>query len=393
LAKPSVVISGEQARVPFLRGILIRSLQEAGLSFEDALGVATAVRDDLRSIDGITGQELRQRVGTYLEPFDDEIARRYLNPVGPTPSISVRFPNGTRAPFSRGRHRLGLESCGLSTDDADRIANQVFRRLADEHTEEVDSARLAHMTHDLLQEKMGQAAAHRYVVWEEYHHSHRPLILLIGGTAGSGKSTIAAHLAHRLDIVRMQSTDMLREVMRGMIPEHLMPVLHTSTYAAWKQFPTGTADEADESRVAQGFMLQVELVAVACTAVIERALKERVSLVIEGVHVHPVLIERLRRDTDAVIVPLMLGVLKPSELKSRLQGRGKKAPGRRSERFLKNFDAIWTLQSFLLAEADRSEFSIVPNEDSEDATVQSIMDITLEALAEAFQGAPEEVFG
>jgi 2-phosphoglycerate kinase len=393
LAKPFVVISNEQARVPFLRGILIRSLQQVGLSFEDARRVATTVRDDLRSNGEITGEELRKRVGGYLEPFGDEVVRRYLNPVGPTPSSSVVFPNGTRAPFSRGRHRLGLESCGLTTDDADRIANRVFRRLADERTEEVDSARLAHLTHDILQEEMGQAAAHRYVVWEEYHHSHRPLIVLIGGTAGSGKSTIAASLAHRLDIVRMQSTDMLREVMRGMIPEHLMPVLHTSTYAAWKQFPTGTAEETSESRIAQGFMLQVELVATACTAVIERALQERVSLVIEGVHVHPLLIERLRKDTDAVIVPLMLGVLKPSELKHRLRGRGKKVPGRRSQRFLKNFEAIWTLQSFLLAEADGSDFSIVPNEGSEEATVQSVMDIALDALSKAFQGAPEEVFG
>ena len=45
---------------------------------------------------------------------------------------------------------------------------------------------------------------------------------------GTGKSTLATELAHRLGIVRTQSTDMLREVMRTMIPAHLMPALHVS---------------------------------------------------------------------------------------------------------------------------------------------------------------------
>ena len=191
----------------------------------------------------------------------------------------------------------------------------------------------------------------------------------------------------------MQSTDMLREVMRGMIPEHLMPVLHTSTYAAWKELPGHETTEAAEARIAQGFMLQVELVSVAATAVIQRALKERVSLVLEGVHVHPLLLKRLQLETDAIVIPLMLGVLKPSELRDRLRGRGKKVPGRRSQRFLKNFESIWTLQSYLLAEADGSGFTIVPNEGTEEDTVQHVMDIALDALSEAFQGAPEEVFG
>ena len=48
-------------------------------------------------------------------------------------------------------------------------------------------------------------------------------------------------LASRLDIVRTRSTDMLPEIMRVMVPERLLPVLHRSSFNAWKA-PPGHAD-------------------------------------------------------------------------------------------------------------------------------------------------------
>ncbi|MEJ1378900.1 MAG: 2-phosphoglycerate kinase, partial [Candidatus Sedimenticola sp. (ex Thyasira tokunagai)] len=60
--------AGTQA-VPFLRGILTRSLQGSGLSFEQAYRIASEVRSEL-SHSGedreISSQELRKMVGDYL---------------------------------------------------------------------------------------------------------------------------------------------------------------------------------------------------------------------------------------------------------------------------------------------------------------------------------------
>jgi len=83
-----------------------------------------------------------------------------------------------------------------------------------------------------LQQEVGKKAAKRYLVCTEFQNSGRPLALLIGGTVAAGKSTIATEIAHLLEIVRIQSTDMLREVMRMMVPKRLMPVLHTSSFNA-----------------------------------------------------------------------------------------------------------------------------------------------------------------
>ena len=47
MAKILVEDLEDNTRVPFLRGILIRSLQDSGLSFDSAHELATGIRDDL----------------------------------------------------------------------------------------------------------------------------------------------------------------------------------------------------------------------------------------------------------------------------------------------------------------------------------------------------------
>ena len=72
-----------------------------------------------------------------------------------------------------------------------------------------------------------------------------PLVILIGGATGVGKSTIATQLAARLGIVRVVATDAIREVMRSMFSPELMPSLHTSSFqadAALREPPTRPAD-------------------------------------------------------------------------------------------------------------------------------------------------------
>jgi len=120
--------------------------------------------------------------------------------------------------------------------------------------------------------------------------------------------------------VRYQSTDMLREVMRMMIPERLMPVLHRSSFNAGDALPVEPCNEnegkAKESRMVAGFRTQAELLSVPCEAVIQRGLTERVSLILEGVHVQPNLLSQIPQEHDAVVVHVMMSVLKQKELKS-----------------------------------------------------------------------------
>ena len=217
--------------------------------------------------------------------------------------------------------------------------------------------------------------------------------MLICGTIGAGKSTIATEIAHLLEIVRIQSTDMLREVMRMMVPKRLLPVLHTSSFNAWKTLPIQDEKERDRDQlIAEGYRSQVELLAVPCEAVLQRAVEECVPIILEGVHVHPDLLARAPSDSDVITVHVTLAVLKSKALKSRLRGRGAEVPQRRAKRYLNNFDSIWSLQSYLLSEADRCDVPIITNEDKDKSIHQIIQQVNAE-LARHFTKTPEQVFG
>lgn len=393
MAKTLVISEKESTRVPFLRGILTRSLQDAGLSFEEAYQLASKIRGELGKSAEITTEQLRKRVLAQLKSdCDQKIVERYSAPARSPATILVRDHHGETSPFSRERHRRFLESTGLAAAKAVPITTLIYERLLADGENEIAASRLAHLTYQCLSDELGPRAARRYLVWSEFRASGRPLLLLIGGTIGSGKSTIATDIGHRLDIVRTQSTDMLREVMRVMVPERLLPVLHTSSFKAWQALPFPNDKESRDRYLLAGYQRQTELLVVPCEAVLQRALRERVSLILEGVHVQPSLAQHIPKDADAIVIYIMLAVLSPAELRARLRGRTTHAPQRRAARYLKHFDAIWKLQSFLLSEADQFDVPIIPNDDQPKA-IQQVMATINQALSRQFKGSPEEVFG
>lgn len=396
MAKILVEDQEEQTKVPFLRGILTRSLQDAGLSFEDAFHLATEVRSDLGDKSLVTTDDLHSMIVKRLTSQKKEnVATRYQQSNFPH-MVRVEQRDGQLLPFSRLQYQNGLETIGLESDEAASFVESLHKHLIDRQIEQLTSKRLSMLTYRYLRQSrnLGPAVAKRWLVWRDFVKSGRALIFLIGGTAGCGKSSIATMLASRLDIVRTQSTDMLREVMRTMLPEQLLPILHKSSFTAWQALPgeEEITREVPESLLINGYRGQADLLAVAIEAVIARTLRENVSLVLEGVHVQPTIAEKVEPGEDATVIPIMLAVLKRKSLQQRLQGRGSHVRQRRAERYLESFDEIWGLQSYLLSEADRVNIPIVSNEDR-DKVFREIMRITINTLAENFDNTPEAVFG
>ena len=112
-------------------------------------------------------------------------------------------------------------------------------------------------------------------------------------------------------------------------------------------------------------------------------------IIVEGVHVQPGFARRIQDDSDAIVVQVMLAVLRKKRLKARIRGRGRTVPGRRAERYLNNFDAIWEIQSSLLDKADHLGVPIVDNDDK-DATVREIVGVILDTLAGHYTGVAGE---
>ena len=394
MAKTLVIVSGDHPeKTPFLRGILTRSLQKAGVSFEDAYAIASAVRDEISDAEEITTAELRNSVEKHLIKLGPAVRQRYLNPPTATGTIWIRDAEGATTQFSRQRHRRVLEASGLSYEESTVVTTSIFRHLLKKGLAEIASRRLGHLTYRYLRLIVSPEAAKRYLVMVNYLRREQPILILIGGAPGTGKSALATELAQRLEIVRTQSTDLLREVMRMMIPERLLPVLHKSSYDAWQALPqSGQTEHSSDELLVNGYRAQAELLTVPCEAVIKRSIREQTSLIVEGVHVQHSLLEKIPAAADVITIPITLAVLNHRKLMDRFRGRGEQIDARRADRYLENFSSIWRLQSYLLAEADRCHTPIIVN-DYKDQVIQDVMTTVVDRLAEQFSATPRQVFG
>ena len=64
--KTYVTNEKENTRTPFLRGILTRSLLDAGMPFREAFRLASVVRDELLNTTEITSGQIHERVSELL---------------------------------------------------------------------------------------------------------------------------------------------------------------------------------------------------------------------------------------------------------------------------------------------------------------------------------------
>ncbi|NIP18004.1 MAG: hypothetical protein GWM87_07490 [Xanthomonadales bacterium] len=392
--KTLVINQRENTRIPFLRGILTRSLLDAGMDFQPAFQVATMVRKRLAKTAEIGTGELRKLVLKELSKNAEKtVIEAYRTPVlGPT-RIHVSSRSGGVSAFSRASHERYLQASGIRASVAEDITTKIYDQLLASAVETISTTHLGFLTYLCLLQEQGKKAARRYLVWSEYKSRDEPLLLMIGGAVGTGKSSVTTEVAHRLEIVRTQSTDMLREVMRMMIPERLLPILHVSSFEAWQTLPIQDKKRRDRDLlVAEGFRSQAELLSVPCEAVLQRAERENASVILEGVHALPDLVKRAGGGTGAIPVQVTLAVLSSRELKARLTGRSAQEPKRQARRYLEQFDSIWRLQSFLLSEADRCDAPIITNDDREKAVRQVITTVNDE-LARNFDCSPADVFG
>jgi 2-phosphoglycerate kinase len=395
MAKIIVIKEPEGDRSPFLRGILVQSLVNAGLNFEDAYELAQAVRNELNDNQEITTTELKGRVVALLEERHDKQHRK-LYEIQPhnEPGILVHTPTRS-VPFSAGILAHSLETCAIPPVMAMQGAHKVLANLRKTGHREIDHKSLRRVIYRCLREHCSENAADRYLSWRRFENSGIPLILLLGGVTGSGKSTVSSELAYRLDISRHQSTDMMREIIRSYLSPQLVPTLEYSSFEAWRGLP-GVVEQRGqglENKVIAGFQSQFAAMKLALEATIDRSIEERHHLILEGVHVVPTELNLKVPVEEAVVIPVMLATMKKAMLRKQLKRRGRVETKRVASRYLDNLDDIWELQSWLLDGADKAGIAIIENWLIED-TVRGALDLVIGELMKHFPPQPDnEVWG
>jgi 2-phosphoglycerate kinase len=367
-ASPGTQVEDAFGRRPFMRGIMVHSLMARGISFEDAFGAANRIRDKIRGRPLVRREELAQLV-------DDEVgAGRTLEdlPV-PMPRTIHVVEAGHRSPFSKGVLAQSLLAAAIAPDQAFEVARELESELLRRRASQVDRDALRALVAETLVRTMGERVAGRYRIWRAFQESERPMILLLAGAAGVGKTALAQEVAYRLGIPRVTSTDSIRQVMRIMLSPELAPAIHASSYDAWQVVP-GLAEAPDP--VIAGFRTQATTVSVGVRAMVERSIAENTHMIIDGVSILPGLFDPEPYATDAHVIFLAVATLDPAAYKSRFEARARRAARRSPHRYLENLDAILRIQDHILELAEEHGVPIVDNASFDDSVLSILRHVT-----------------
>jgi 2-phosphoglycerate kinase len=280
-------------------------------------------------------------------------------------------------PYSKGLMASQVMVTGLSPYRAYQVAEAIEQHLLDRGAPSVEPDELTRVAVDVIEEIAGDRYAKNFMRWREVEALDIPLVLLIGGTTGVGKSTIATQLAARLGIVRAVATDAVREVMRAMFSRELMPTLYRSSFEAGEALLEPPTRDA----VVVGFREQVSGVAVGLDALLERAAVEGMSMIIEGAHVVPGFLDLESRQDRILAVPVIITVEDEDVHRSHFTARSADHVHRPAARYLKGFDDIRRLQRYIKSQALSHGVPIIPNYNF-DHTLTAVIDLIMERVTE-----------
>jgi 2-phosphoglycerate kinase len=351
-----------------MRGIMIHSLMARGVSFEEANQTANEVRDRLRARGVVNKEEILTEVRDLLgvAPFRND-------PQLPPPIDITIHGKGKGVPFSKGVLSQSLLAAAIDPNDAFDVARLIERELVLRGIREIDRTELRDLAFQTLSRRIDAEAAERYLVWRRYQDPERPVILLLGGAAGVGKTSIALEVAHRLGIGRVLSTDSIRQIMRLTLSQEIAPALHGSSYDAWTLM---APDSLGDDPVVDGFRAQAAVVSVGVRASMDRTLAENASMVIDGVSVVPGLIDLGAYAGLAEVIFLVVATLDPEAYANRFAARAADESRRQAHRYLGHLDAILRIQDHLLEAAERHGIPIVDNDSFDRAVLLVIRHVT-----------------
>ena len=279
-------------------------------------------------------------------------------------------------PFSKGLMARALVAVGVPAVRAYELARRVDGDLAQRGEQTVDLARLEELGVEILGEEDGVDAVRRLRRYADLQELDLPVILLIGGSTGTGKSTVATEAAYRLGITRVTSTDFVRQTMRAFFSEEFMPSIHYSSFeaaAALRQ-----PDQAEDPVIA-GFLEQARNVLVGVRASIERALQEGWSMALEGVHLVPGMLPRIE---GAVVAQCVLAIDDPEVHSSNFMIRDAGSNGLRPHsKYVDRLDDIRRIQDHIVSRARRHGVPVIENGEIEGA-IRQVIELVLEAADE-----------
>jgi 2-phosphoglycerate kinase len=287
------------------------------------------------------------------------------------PRHTEPLPLGTPdQPYSKGLMARALVAVGVPLGRAYELAKRIEQDLAQRDEQSIELERVGELAVEVLGEAKGGESVRRLRQLRELQELDLPIIVLVGGATGTGKSTVATEAAYRLGITRVTSTDFVRQTMRAFFSQEFMPSIHYSSFAA----AAGLREpEQAEDPVIAGFLEQTRNVMVGVRASIERALEEGWSMVLEGVHLVPGMLPRVE---GALVVQCVLAIDDEEEHSTHFMVREAGLDGLRPHtKYLDRLDDIRRIQDHIVRRAKRHHVPVIANAD-----IRSSIDAVLELV-------------
>lgn len=374
------VIGQDKSRHPFMRGMLAHKLIQRGLSFDQAYQISKDAKMFFQEQAEVSSDSLMDSVDELiLSRYGKEVLKGLTKAVFPTGKQIFVFRRNATAPFSKGLLTQSITASGLKPEEAFQIAFDLEKKLMKKDILRISKKNLFDEVFSIIKKKYDPHTADLYKLASRLDELDRPVIIYLGGASGTGKSVMSTFLAGRLGINKISGTDTIREIMRLVFKRDLLPSLHNSSNKAGIGMPK-TLEKSD--RLIGGFCLQAQQVSVGVKAVVARAIKERTSMIIEGIHLLPNMELAIKEGTKrAYHIPITLSLMNEKHHRDRFMERGKGNELRKKEAYLRSFENIRTIHEFFNMESEKNDIDVIDNEDF-DETTNTLMQLIINTLQE-----------
>ena len=361
-SKRPMVVS-RHGRYRFQTGMITASLLQRGLPMADAFAISNQLKEDIKDISEITPNQIEERLQPYLQQAqgDEDIGASPLTGEVDLTDTPIIVGRHGRVAFSRSLLLRYLITSGLEIEAAMGLGRDIDHWVRASGEKEIPEDRIDAEVILRLTARYGKSHARRYRLTGWIRAADKPVIILIGGSTGTGKSTLATELAFRLGIRLVTSTDMIRETLRTVLSPEVVPGLHDHSFRGIVQ--TGEALSDPRERVLAGFHQQCSQVAVGVRGVVRRAARENAHMIIEGTHIRPPFSQYIPPMVDVYSAGFVLAVPEKARHKARFPKRALSQVSRDPATYLEAFQSVRWIHDDLLLAAEDAQGVIVANDE------------------------------
>jgi len=284
------------------------------------------------------------------------------NVLGGTPSNSMIMSKYVNK-FNRELLKFTCQIMGCKLIHGHLIAEDLF--------EEVNAFLTAHSMTEILKVSMKKSTFEQIVklILMKYEYSkpqcigdfhnaselvnHKSnLIILLGGSSGTGKSTLASLVGARFGISTVLSTDSIRHIMRNFMTKEENSLLFCSTYETAK-FVTESDTLSEKEKTIKGFKIQCKYIYPHLMKIIDDLIAQNENIVIEGVHL-TVDFLMIVMAKYPFCIPFVICIKDKERHKDRFAVRSKRMTlDPRFNRYIERFDYIRTIHKYLMRKAEK----------------------------------------